>query len=188
MKKVLILASVIAFSFGCSKKTSEEPKPVTVSNASSKIQLRMEESTETSSATGSTYTDAGGSVFVKLNFRPGILAPNVTYNSYVLKPVVSFPTYAEIGGASSGISGDCFANLQGIYTEAINAVSKVSMSAASGNADFSSYCDLISELRKGASSCPQASQLGKVADALCLSLTSLKGVPGVTGADCASCK
>jgi hypothetical protein len=156
MKKILYILAVSALWFGCTKKTAEDPAPVSNGKASS-VQLRVQTSEiPTPSANAEVEQTAGGSMFITIGFRPGILTPNVTYNTYVLQPVITYPTYEAIGGQSSGLSQACYSSLTSLAQKAIDAQFKLAFAT-----DFSSYCDLISEMRNAASQCPEASSLNQ---------------------------
>ena len=135
MKKALILAAVVAASFGCSKKTSEDPQPVLANGKPAQIQLRMEEDNSAAPATVSTSTSSKGSL-ITIGYNSFATKPSVGYYAGTLIPVVTFPVYsAQI--ASAGISEGC-------YNEFIQLFSKSVTIQASQ--DETAICDFVDSL------------------------------------------
>jgi len=152
MKKILILASVIAISFGCSKKTSEEPKPVTANGQKAQLQLSVEVDEDASPATVSSTSSSKGQ-FVTIGYNPFDTKPKIGYEAGTLIPVVTFPTYsAQI--ASAGISEGCYNEYINIYSKAVS---------MQGGSNASSACDFIDSLVDLAEECSQMTSESKAA-------------------------
>lgn len=142
MKKALILATVVAISFGCSKKTSEEPKPVAAKGQNAQLHLVMEEDDDASPATVSTSSSSAGQ-FVTIGYNPFSTKPQVGYAAGALIPVVTFPTYSA-QMASAGISEGCYNEYQSMYSKALSYLA---------NPNEGTACDFVSELADVVENC-----------------------------------
>ena len=151
MKKLIILAAVAAAAFGCSKKTSEEPKPVVANGKNAQIHLVMEEDNDASPASVSSSSSSKGQ-FVTIGYNPFSTKPSVGYYSGTLIPVVTFPTYsAQI--AAAGISEGCYNEYINIYSKAV---------AMQGGSDASA-CDFIDSLVSLSEECTELPAESKAA-------------------------
>lgn len=159
------MAAVVAISFGCSKKTSEEPKPLVAKGQNAQIQLVLEEDEDASPATVSSTSSSKGQ-FVTIGYNPFNTKPAVGYNSGTLVPVITFPTYsAQI--AAAGVSEGCYNQYINIYSKAV---------AMQGRSDASGACDFIDSLVEMAEECSDLPAESKAAISQLKSLYTSFGV------------
>lgn len=144
MKKLIVLATVVAVSFGCSKKTSEEPKPVAAKGQNAKLNVSLALNDDASPATVSTTSSSGGQ-FVSVGYNPFSTKPTVGYYAGTLIPVITFPVYsAQI--AAAGVSEGC-------YNEYIKLFSNYA--SIQVGQDASAICDFIDGLVALSEECSQ---------------------------------